>query len=98
MQEARGQREALLPAARQGAGELSGPVSESKMIQRALPPRLAIVESVHAGDEGEVLANREVFPEREPLGHVADAPFDGTRLAHDVVAEAMPLAAVRRQQ
>ena len=58
----------------------------------------ALRHAVDAGDEVEVLADRQVFPEREALRHVADAALDLAALLADVVAEAGAGAGVRRQQ
>ena len=53
---------------------------------------------VDARDEVEVLADRQVLPEREALRHVADVALDLVALAQDVVAEAGAGAGVRREQ
>ncbi len=46
----------------------------------------------------QVLANRQIFPERETLRHVTDVALDLLGLADDVVAEARAIAAVGRKQ
>ena len=53
---------------------------------------------VHARREVEVLADRQVVPEREALRHVADPAFDRRGVAPDVVAEAGAAAGVGREQ
>ena len=99
VQQARGERQALLPAAGQLAGEL---VARDRRGRAArAPPRRACAPSsiaVHARDEAQVLADRQVLPEREALRHVADVALDRLGLAPDVEAEARALAAVGRQQ
>ena len=57
-----------------------------------------VVHRVHPRDEAQVLADRQVLPQRESLRHVADVALDRLRLAPDVEAEARPFAAVGRQQ
>ena len=53
---------------------------------------------VDARGEVEVLADREVVPEREPLRHVADVALDRRGLAAQVVSQARAGARVRRQE
>src|SRR5262249_46369583 len=60
-----------------------------------LPPVRHLVD---AGDEVEVLEDREVLVEAEALGHVAHLPAHQRRVADDVEAEAGSFAPVRREQ
>jgi hypothetical protein len=76
VQHAGGQREPLLPAAGQRAGHLILAVDESQSFQRRIDLRLAILEFIDARDEIQILADRKVFPETEPLGHVAGLALD----------------------
>ena len=82
VQHARGEREALLPAARQRARRAgrARPSRPRSSIARSTAAR-AIVHLVDARDEVEVLADRQVFPEREALRHVADVALDRRRIA-----------------
>ena len=98
MQHAGGEREALLPAAGERSGELRGAAAEAQAFDRPVDGGAALRHAVDAGDEVEVLADREVLPEREALRHVADAPLDLAALLDDVVAEAGAGAGVGRQQ
>ena len=98
VQQACGQREPLLPATGQRARELVCTGHQSDVGQRLLNASAAILHAVHARDEVEVLANREIFPERKPLRHVTDFAFDRLGLANDVVAEAGTFTAIRCQQ
>ena len=98
MQHAGGEREALLPAARQLPGQLVAAVLEPHALQDR-PNRLAsIPHLVDARDEVEVLEHREVLVEAEALRHVADLAANLVRLADDVVAEALTRARVRLEQ
>src|SRR5581483_1830304 len=79
-----GQRQPLLPAAGEGAGQLVAAVLQPQRLDRSLDALAAAVERVDAGDEGEVLLDRQVLVEREALGHVAGAALDLVGLAADV--------------
>ena len=73
VQHAGGQRHALLPAAGEmrrpaGPGASSGPAAPG--CRRPAP--CAIRQFIHARDEFQILADRQIFPEAEALGHVAD--------------------------
>ena len=98
VQDGRGQRQALLPAARERAGELVLAVGEAQPLERLGHPLAASVHGVDAGDEVEVLLDAEILVEAEALGHVADLALDRPRLLDDVVAEAGAAAPVGRQQ
>ncbi len=98
VQHAGGQRQALLPAARQRPGQLIAALRQPEFL-RDIPRRLfQRVDLIHAADEFEILAHRQVFVEAEALRHVAHAPLDLARLAADIEAQARSLAGVRRQQ
>ena len=71
---------------------------EAQPVERRVDARGAVGHPVHPRDEREVLADREVVPEREPLRHVARAALDLPRLGADVVAQARALAGVGREQ
>ncbi len=98
MQETRRERQALLPAARQRAGELFCTVGEAEIVEGLLDALLAVVEPVHARHKIEILADREVLIIRELLRHVADLLLDAAGVAAHVEAEAGALAFVGRQQ
>ena len=59
-----------------------------------LNPLRAIRHPVHARNEAQILANGQIFPERETLRHVPDLALDRLGFADDVVAETRALAAV----
>src|SRR6185503_19734972 len=69
-----------------------------QVLQRLPHRALAVGQAVHARDELEVLAQRQVFPEREALGHVADLALDLRGLPDHVVAEAGAAAGVGLEQ
>ncbi len=98
MQQAGGEREALLPAAGERSCELVAALEEAEPVERRVDAGDAVRHPVHARDEGQVLADREVLPEREPLRHVAGAALDLPRLRLDVEAQASALAGIRREQ
>jgi hypothetical protein len=98
MQHARGKREALLPSAGQRAGELVLARGQAEAVERPVHRGAPVRHLVDARGEVEVLADGEVFPEREALRHVADVALDRFRLRADVVAEAGAAAGVRSEQ
>ena len=98
MQQARGQREALLPAARESSGQLIATRRQSEFFERLIDDVATILHAEHARDEIEVFADGQIVPQREFLRHVADLPLDGRALAQHVEAKAGTATAVRRQQ
>ena len=78
VQQARGERQALLPAARERAGELVRARSaRPSRCERSHRPRCARRSSPYMrATKSQVLADRQVFPEREALRHVADVALD----------------------
>ena len=98
MQQARGERKALLPSARQCAGELRAPRRETQSLERGLDRVLAIVNGVHASDKVQVFFDRQIFVQAEALRHVTDLALDLRCFGPDVVAEACSLARVGCQQ
>src|SRR5438552_2073316 len=79
---------ALFPAARERARKLIAAGGESEMRNRCVDMLFAVAHAVHASDEIQIFANRQVFPERKALGHVAHVALDFLGLAQDVVAQA----------
>ena len=78
--------EALAPP----AGEIGRPrllaPAEARHLQHELAARFQprALDAVNAGEEPDVLIDRQVSIEREPLRHVADAALDAFRIAADV--------------
>ena len=72
MQDAGGKRQPLLPTAGELSGELVAAVGEPHALHDVRDRRAAIRHLVDAGDEIEVLEDRQVFVEAEFLRHVAD--------------------------
>ena len=93
-----GERKPLFPAAGKRAGELVLAVGEAKATEGLRDNAVAIRDLVKPGDEVEVLADGEVFVEREALGHVADFQLDAIGLADHVVAEAGAAAGIGTEQ
>ena len=98
MQHARGEREPLLPAARQRAGELAAPRGEPEPIERRGDCSATIRDVVHPRNEGKVFLDRQVLVQAEALRHVTDFPLDRRRFAAKIEAKARAVAFVRRQQ
>ena len=98
VQQAGGQRQALLPAARQGPGQLLAPAAQAQLFQRGVDLRAPPRHVVDAGDEVEVFFDAQVFVQAEFLRHVADLALDLARLAADVEAQASAAALVGREQ
>src|SRR5437879_153712 len=80
------ERAALLPPARQLAGELLAPLGEAELVESLVHALRDIVEAIDAGDEGQILLDRQIFVEREFLGHVAGLALDRFGLAREVEA------------
>ena len=97
VQHAGGEREALLPAARELARELPLALDESQPFQR-LADRLRPSGIVDARHEVEIFADGHVFPEAELLGHVTDAALDLFGLGRDVGAEAGAVSGIGAEQ
>src|SRR5262249_4339136 len=93
-----GERQPLLPAAGERAGQLVLAALEAEALDDRLGARRQRPDAVHAADEFEVLAHRQVLVEAEALRHVADAPLDLGGLRADVEAEALARAGIRREQ
>jgi hypothetical protein len=98
VQQARGQRQALLPSARQRAGELAAAIGQAEPLQRRLDARPALFDAIDARDEVEVFLDRQVLVQAKVLRHVSDAQLDAAGFTADVVAEAGALAVIDFEQ
>mmetsp|Transcript_23364 Transcript_23364/g.55525 ORF Transcript_23364/g.55525 Transcript_23364/m.55525 type:complete len:246 (+) Transcript_23364:1539-2276(+) len=98
VQQAGGEREALLPAAGQRAGQLPLPAGQAQALQRAIHRVVTVRHREQPGDEVEVLADGEVVVEPELLRHIADLALDGLALAAEIQAQHLAFTGVRRQQ
>ncbi|GFF06678.1 hypothetical protein SM139_1808 [Stenotrophomonas maltophilia] len=100
MHDGAGQRQALLLATTEGAGQLRLPVQETVLLQQFVDPLpgLRTRQVLDGGEEFQVLAHRKVFIQREALGHVADAPAQCLGLLRHGQAEHLDLAGTRFQQ
>src|SRR5262245_36736831 len=60
--------------------------AETGHVEHELATRVKTVaaEAVEPAEEGDVLVDRQLLVEREPLGHVADTPLDALGIASDV--------------
>ncbi len=96
--QARGQGQPLLPTAGELTGKLVLPLRQTES-RDALTHRVpAVLQGIHARDEIQVLCNRQILPETETLGHVADLTLDGLTFADDIKAEACAAAFIRTEQ
>ena len=96
--EARGECEALLPAARERARELVLARGEAEALESLAQPALAVVDLVHARDEVQILLDGQVVVETELLRHVAHLALDELGVLRDVVAEHDAAPLVGREQ
>jgi hypothetical protein len=96
--DAGGEREAVLPAARKLPRELMAARGQAQIGERACDRLASRPEIVEARHKEQILLDRQVLVEREPLGHVADLGLDAAALANDVVAQHRSLARVRGQE
>src|SRR5258705_5877668 len=92
------EREALLPTAGKLAGELILTVLKPEPCERSIDLLLALRHLVDAGDEFQIFADGEIFPEAEALGHVTDRALDVLRIADDIVAEARAASGIGFQE
>ena len=97
-QRAGAERQPLLPAAGQFAGELFLAALKADAVDHVARGPAGIGQAVEPRDEFEVLPHRKVLVQAEALRHVADLALDLVGVAADVVAETGALAAIRRQQ
>ncbi|MNI38665.1 hypothetical protein D3C73_928160 [compost metagenome] len=98
VQQAGGQRHALLPTARQRPRQLVGAGVQAQVFQRAVHRLPALRHAVHARHKVQVFADGQVIPVRELLRHVAHVALDLGAVLNNVVAQAGAAAGIRRQQ
>ena len=100
MQRRRGERETLSLAAAHRAGPLLHDAGEIVFVAEFTdaPATCGGIEPEDARHEFEVLAHREVVPQREALGHVAKAPAQLLRVARHLVPEHLDRPGTRLEQ
>ena len=98
MNEAGRQREPLLPAAGKLAGELVFALCRAQSLDAFAHGLAPILHPVHARHEIEILRDAQVFPEAEPLRHVADLPLDRFAFGDHVVTQDTSAPGIRAQQ
>src|SRR5262245_29253061 len=96
--EARRQREPLLPAAGQLTGQLILPFHECESLEAFAHGFAPVLHREHARDKVEILGEAQVLVKAEALGHVADLALDGLTLSDHIVAETGATACVGTQQ
>ncbi len=92
------QGQPLFPASRKRPGELIGPRGQAKPVEGLLHHFPAFGHAVHPRHKIQVFADREVLPEGEFLGHVADAALDLSAFAQDIVAKTASTSRIRGEQ
>src|SRR5581483_3494074 len=92
-----GQREALLPATREGSRQLVGTVLEAKALQGLRDGLIMLRHLIDTGDKIQVFPYREIFPVREALSHIADVALDFRALMQDVIAQTGATTGVRSE-
>src|ERR1022692_1550236 len=98
MNQARGEREPLLPSAGELACELFLPRGQPKALDALKHDLATVLHAIHARNEIEILEDAEVFPKTETLRHVADLAFDLLAVANHVEAKAGAAAFIRAEQ
>ena len=98
VQHAGGQGQPLLPAAGKRSGQLIRPLRQAKPFQGPIHRLETIGHAVHAGHEIQILADGQIIPVGELLGHIADMALDLRAVAPDVIAQAGPAARVGLEQ
>ena len=84
MDHAGGQRQPLLPAARQRTGQLSAAALQAQPFKRGTHFLAPLRHVVDARDEVQVFVDAQVFIQSEFLRHVADLQLDLASLGADV--------------
>src|SRR5262249_51489414 len=83
------------PAAREAPRPTSSVLGQLEVFDRGLSRRPRFIESVDLSAKAQILENREIGIQREPLRHVTDAFTDLPRAIREIEAENLPVAAVR---
>src|SRR5271156_2416782 len=86
------------PATREPPRGTLSEFRQFEVIDRGLCRRSRSFRSVDLCAETQILQDREVCIEREPLRHVADAPTDLSRLSHEVKPEHASMRRVRFEE
>ena len=98
MHDAGGERQPLLPATRERAGELVLARGQAEPVQRLGHCLLDRVELVEPRHEGQVLGDGQVFVEGEALRHVADLALYRGALGADIEPEHRALPGIGLEQ
>src|ERR1035441_3425578 len=98
MDQACRQSEPLFPAAGKLTCKLVFAIGKAEVFDAVAHGLLAILDSIYAGNELQVLGNREIFPKGESLGHVSDSTLDALGIFDDVIPQARTAAVVGDEQ
>jgi hypothetical protein len=93
-----GERELLLHPTRQPVGPAPAERRQLGHLQQAIPGRLIAPDAVNLGKEGDVLVDREIAVQGEPLRQVPDAGSNRPVLLDRVAPEDAHVAAVGMHQ
>ena len=92
-----GQGELLLHATREPIGAPRAKRRQLGHVQETIARGLIAPDAVDFGEEPDVLVDREIAVEREPLRQVADIAGDGAVRSHGIVAEDRHAPSIRMQ-
>lgn len=90
--------EPLLPAAGQRSGQLLGPAAKPHLFHGRRHRGPAFFHLEEPGHKMQILADAQVVPKGEFLGHVADPAFDGGAFPQNVKAQTGAAAGIRGQK
>jgi hypothetical protein len=98
VQQAGGQRHALLPATGQMPRQLMLALGQAKPFQALIHPGACVLQLIQPRDEFQILSDGQVFPETEALGHVTHPALDLFGLAADIQPQAGAIAVIGGEQ
>src|SRR4029450_10785633 len=98
MNQTRREREALLPATGELAGQLFLSPCQAEPLNAGIHRVPAILYLVHASHETEILGDAQVLPKTKLLRHVSYLALDGLALENDVITETGAAARIRPQK
>src|SRR5664280_549960 len=96
--QARGQREPLFPAAGQFTGQLFAAFNHAEPLQAFFNGGFSFRHAVNACDKIQIFLDGQILVKTEPLRHVTDVLFDFGTLLAKIETETASFAAVRLEQ
>ena len=92
------QREALFPAARKLARELTGAARQPQPLERGIDPRVALIQPIDPRDELKVFADCQIAEQPELLCHIADLALDPAALGSQIKPQHFALTRIGNDQ